>query len=164
MCRRSVGFSIDAPQKVLLVPAMMSRCGPSTKAKHGLTYIGSKGSRQKLSTLSLSHLPAFRCCCYHWTRGASARTVSQEVTENEDILKFGSLIVLSNTQEAGSSAALTMFVCTVLAHGLACVVVDSEVVQLCIPWFDMFLFSALQVSCTTSGWYSMGLVCRPPLP
>ena len=106
----------------------------------------------------------FRCCCYHWTRGASARTVSQEVTENEDILKFGSLIVLSNTQEAGSSAALTMFVCTVLAHGLACVVVDSEVVQLCIPWFDIFLFSALQVSCMTSGWYSMGLVCRPCLP
>ena len=47
---------------------------------------------------SLSSI-GFRCCCYHWTRGASARTVSQEVTENEDILKFGSLIVLSNTQD-----------------------------------------------------------------
>ena len=55
MCRRSVGFSIDAPQKVLLVLAVMSRCGPSTKAKHGLTFFGSKGSHQKLSTLS--HLP-----------------------------------------------------------------------------------------------------------
>ena len=70
----------------------------------------------------------------------------------------------STFEEAGSSAALTMFVCSVLAHGLSCVVIDSEVVQLCIPWFDIFLFSALQVSCTTSRWYSMGRVSRPRLP
>ena len=117
MCHRSVGFSIDAPQKVLLGSCddVEMRSFDEGETRSDL-YRVERFTSEALHSLSST---GFRCCCYHWTRGASARTVSQEVTENEDILKFGSLIVLSNTQEAGSSAALTI-VCLYRSRTWSC--------------------------------------------
>ena len=158
MCRRSVGFSIDALQKVLLVPAMMSRCGPSTKAKHGLTKIGSEGSHQKRSS-TLSHLPVSGVVEIIGTRDASARTVSQEVAENEDILKFGSLIVLSNTQ-GGRKFGRPDHVCLFRSRTWSSFHASLSTPRWCSyasPGLTYSYSLLCKWSCTISGWYSWGV-------